>query len=146
MSRLANYWLLAFQRQADLGIYWPTLERIAPDQRADRLAVAELERAGHIVEAVRFTNGSNFKLAELKTVEAELTRLEPLTADIQLSTGRIVKHSPEPNGSQLATPTPGPAEMTEAEWDEYCAVLVADTRATKTVQVAELTRLEMEEK
>ena len=71
---------------------------------------------------------------------AELTRLEPLTADIQLSTGRIVKHSPEPNGSQLATPTPGPAEMTEAEWDEYCAVLVADTRATKTVQVAELTR------
>jgi hypothetical protein len=85
-------------------------------------------------------------LHETKTVEAELTRLEPLTADIQLSTGRVVKHSPEPNGSQLATPTPGPAEMTEAEWDEYCAVLVADTRATKTVQVAELTRLEMEEK
>ena len=81
-----------------------------------------------------------------EAIEAELTRLEPLTADIQLSTGRVVKHSPEPDGSQLATPTPGPVEMTDAEWDEYCAVLVADTRATKTVQVAELTRLEMEEK
>jgi len=37
-----------------------------------------------------------------------------------LSTGRVVLHSPQANGSQLATPTPGPYDMTEQEWLEYC--------------------------
>ena len=38
-----------------------------------------------------------------------------------LSTGRVVLHSPMAFGiSQRATPTPGPAEMTPAEWLEYC--------------------------
>ena len=43
-----------------------------------------------------------------------------LNPDLTLSTGRIVKHSEQPDGSQLATPTPGPKEMTPAEWFEYC--------------------------
>lgn len=38
-----------------------------------------------------------------------------------LSTGRVVLHSPMAFGiSQLATPIPGPEEMTEQEWLEYC--------------------------
>lgn len=43
-----------------------------------------------------------------------------LAPDLLLSTGRTVKHTPQPNGSQLATPTPGPEEMTVNEWLEYC--------------------------
>ena len=42
------------------------------------------------------------------------------TPYIMLSTGRTVKHTRQPNGSQLATPTPGPEEMTPSEWFEYC--------------------------
>lgn len=70
MSPLAKFWLRCFERQGELGAYWPSLERIAPDQHADRLAVAELERAGYIREATRFENGSNFQLAPLKTAAA----------------------------------------------------------------------------
>lgn len=43
--------------------------------------------------------------------------------NILLSTGRVVKHTPEPNGSQRATPTPGPKAMTPEEWIEYCSVV-----------------------
>ena len=43
-----------------------------------------------------------------------------ITHDILLSSGRTVKHTPQPNGSQFGTPTPGPREMTPAEWIEYC--------------------------
>ena len=48
-----------------------------------------------------------------------------LTPSVALSTGRIVIHTPEPNGAELATPTPGPVEMTPAEWEEYCAMRAA---------------------
>jgi hypothetical protein len=43
--------------------------------------------------------------------------------DVTLSTGRVVKHTPEPNGSWLATPTPGDYWMTDAEWREYVVLL-----------------------
>ena len=42
---------------------------------------------------------------------------------ITLSTDRIVIHTMESNGSQLATPTPGNPEMTNAEWEEYVKLL-----------------------
>ena len=31
-----------------------------------------------------------------------------------------LENTPQPNGSQFATPTPGPREMTPEEWLEYC--------------------------
>jgi hypothetical protein len=43
--------------------------------------------------------------------------------DVVLSSGRVIAHSPESNGAQRATPTSGPAEMTDDEWDEYCAII-----------------------
>jgi hypothetical protein len=43
--------------------------------------------------------------------------------DIRLSTGRTVRHTPELNGSQRATPTPGMNAMTPEEWLEYCSVV-----------------------
>jgi hypothetical protein len=43
--------------------------------------------------------------------------------DIRLSTGRTVRHTPELNGSQRATPTPGSNAMTPEEWLEYCDVV-----------------------
>jgi hypothetical protein len=46
--------------------------------------------------------------------------VKTITHDMLLSTGRTVKHTPEPSGSQFATPTPGPPEMTPEEWLEYC--------------------------
>jgi hypothetical protein len=48
--------------------------------------------------------------------------LYDVTPDILLSTGRVVVHSRQANGSQLATPTPGYHAMTSAEWVEYCAI------------------------
>ena len=44
--------------------------------------------------------------------------------DITLSSGRVIRHTREPNGAQLATPTTGPAELTYAEWSEYCDLVV----------------------
>lgn len=44
--------------------------------------------------------------------------------DLMLSTGRVVAHRREPNGSQTAyvRGADGAMEaMTEAEWNEYCA-------------------------
>ena len=46
-------------------------------------------------------------------------------APIRLSSGRTIRHVRESNGSQRAIPTTGPVEMTEAEWREYRAALVA---------------------
>jgi hypothetical protein len=45
--------------------------------------------------------------------------------DVILSTwpARTIAHTIEPNGSQLATPTTGPAELTETEWREYSQVV-----------------------
>ena len=45
-----------------------------------------------------------------------------VTPPVTLSSGRIVLHTREPNGSQLATPTPGNYEMTNAEWLQYCQI------------------------
>ena len=45
-----------------------------------------------------------------------------VTPPVTLSTGRVVIHTREPNGSQLATPTPGSYEMTNDEWIEYCSI------------------------
>jgi len=49
--------------------------------------------------------------------------MDQVRADIKLSTGRIVKHTRQENGSQLATPTPGCYEMTNQEWIEYCKII-----------------------
>jgi hypothetical protein len=46
--------------------------------------------------------------------------------NITLSTGRIVVHTPEPNGSTLATPTPGDYAMTRAEYADYLAQRAAE--------------------
>jgi hypothetical protein len=43
--------------------------------------------------------------------------------NVTLSSGRVIAHTREPNGSQLATPTTGPVEMTEAEWREYVSII-----------------------
>jgi hypothetical protein len=43
--------------------------------------------------------------------------------DIILSSGRTVRHTPAPNGAQYADPTTGPEDLTEAEWEEYCAII-----------------------
>jgi hypothetical protein len=45
---------------------------------------------------------------------------------ITLSTGRVVVHTPEPNGSTLATPTPGAASFTQAEYADYLAQRAAN--------------------
>lgn len=45
---------------------------------------------------------------------------EPLSPPVLLASGRLIIHTREPNGSQRAYPSTGPAEMTEAEWQEYC--------------------------
>jgi len=43
----------------------------------------------------------------------------PPAPPVTLSTGRVVVHTRQPNGAQLATPTPGSYSMTPAEWAEY---------------------------
>ena len=45
---------------------------------------------------------------------------------ITLSTGRVVVHTREPNGSTLATPTPGDYAMTPAEHADYLAQRAAN--------------------
>jgi hypothetical protein len=54
-----------------------------------------------------------------------------LRNDITLSSGRVITHTREPNGSQLATPTTGFYEMTNAEWIEYCDIV--NPKTTKGV-------------
>ena len=44
----------------------------------------------------------------------------PLRPDVQLSTGKIITHSYDPNGSQIAWPA-----MTKAESAEYHQLVVA---------------------
>jgi hypothetical protein len=43
--------------------------------------------------------------------------------NITLSTGRVIGHERQENGSQLATPLTGSFEMTNEEWIEYCAII-----------------------
>jgi len=40
---------------------------------------------------------------------------------VTLCTGRVVVHTRAPNGSTLATPTPGDYAMTPAEYADYLA-------------------------
>jgi hypothetical protein len=43
--------------------------------------------------------------------------------NILLSSGRVIGHQRQENGSQLATPLTGNYEMTSDEWVEYCAII-----------------------
>jgi len=43
--------------------------------------------------------------------------------NILLSSGRVIGHELQENGSQLATPLTGSYEMTSEEWVEYCAII-----------------------
>lgn len=52
--------------------------------------------------------------------------------DIKLSTGRTITHRRIANGPQIATPTTGPDEMTDAEWIEYCEIILRDASAKTT--------------
>lgn len=66
----------------------------------------------------------------------------PLTPDILLSTGRIVKHTPGINNSERATPTPGTDEMTEAEWIEYCGSFMVYTLTKPKLKTAAALRVQ----
>lgn len=50
-----------------------------------------------------------------------------LRENIALSSGRVITHTREPNGSQLATPITGNYAMTNAEWAEYCKIINSKT-------------------
>ena len=43
--------------------------------------------------------------------------------NVTLSSGRVIAHTREPNGSQLATPTTGYYAMTDDEWLEYVSII-----------------------
>jgi hypothetical protein len=43
--------------------------------------------------------------------------------NVTLSSGRVIAHTREPNGSQLATPTTGSYAMTDDEWLEYVSII-----------------------
>jgi hypothetical protein len=43
--------------------------------------------------------------------------------NVTLSSGRVIAHTREPNGSQLATPTTGSNAMTNDEWLEYVSII-----------------------
>lgn len=69
------------------------------------------------------------------------TKVHPF---VLLSTGRIVVHERQSNGSQLATPTPGSTVMTEAEWQEYCLLTreYRDTHQPTCAMVRPLTEFD----
>jgi hypothetical protein len=50
--------------------------------------------------------------------------------NVQLSSGRMIIHLVNQNGSQDAIPLTGPAEMTEEEFREYASILRDRSRAT----------------
>jgi len=52
-------------------------------------------------------------------------RLQQVSPPCQLSSGAVVFHRPEPNGSQFAYINRGSGEMTDDEWQEYCVKRVA---------------------
>ena len=49
--------------------------------------------------------------------------MENVHENVTLSSGRIIAHTREPNGSQLATPTTGSYAMTNEEWLEYVSII-----------------------
>lgn len=54
---------------------------------------------------------------------------QPVEPDITLSTGRVIVHVRQPNGSQLAMATTGSVGLTEEESQEYDAVRAARAAA-----------------
>ena len=48
--------------------------------------------------------------------------------DITLSNGKVCTHTRETNGAQRVTVAGEHDEMTEAEWEEYCAIIVKENR------------------
>lgn len=49
--------------------------------------------------------------------------LQTVRDDVQLSSGRIIRHVKMENGAQMATPTTGADEMTHEEWTEYVSII-----------------------
>lgn len=52
-----------------------------------------------------------------------MTEKAKVHADVTLSSGRVIRHERMENGAQMATPTTGPEEMTDAEWTEYVSII-----------------------
>jgi hypothetical protein len=48
--------------------------------------------------------------------------MQNVRENVTLSSGRVIAHTREPNGSQLATPTTGSNAMTDDEWLEYVSI------------------------
>lgn len=57
-------------------------------------------------------------------------------SDVTLASGRVITHSLQPNGSQLAYMADG-GTMSIAEWTEYCGNLPTDRRPLTAVMEAE---------
>lgn len=66
------------------------------------------------------------------TEKMSTTTLHP---PILLKSGRLIVHHLYGNGAQRAVPATGRAEMTEDEWDDYCAKLVASQRRQGANQI-----------
>jgi hypothetical protein len=49
--------------------------------------------------------------------------MQNVRENVTLSSGRVIAHAREPNGSQLATPTTGSYAMTDDEWLEYVSII-----------------------
>ena len=48
--------------------------------------------------------------------------MQNVRENVTLSSGRVIAHTREPNGSQLATTTTGSYAMTNDEWLEYVSI------------------------
>lgn len=59
---------------------------------------------------------------------------ETCKPNITLSTGRVVRHTRMANGATDASIVGENPEMTPAEWEEYCAVLVAEVNKPEPVR------------
>jgi hypothetical protein len=52
----------------------------------------------------------------------------PKPVDVRLSSGRIITHLAEVDGTFSTFPTTGDDQMTDAEWREYCSLVKANNR------------------
>lgn len=59
----------------------------------------------------------------METLKEAIKRKHRSNASVLLSSGRTIAHSPLANGAIQATPTTGPAELTDQEWEEYRMVI-----------------------
>ncbi len=53
----------------------------------------------------------------------ERNRAAHAKPSVALSSGRTIAHKRTENGAWDASPTTGPSELTEGEWEEYCAIV-----------------------